>query len=237
MLHRPPNAYEVNLEVAGPLAMFTRPDTGAAPTSYVVPTWSACKGIFESIARLPRNEAWINPVKVEVCRRVGEPGGQVRFQRYTTNYGGPLRKSSQKSQGSSFQFFATVLADVCYRLYGVVAETATTERKGLNPCHHLQELFERRIRQGRCHRTPCLGWSEFTASYWGPFRDGSGGRVHETEVDSALSLPIPSLLHSIFDRPVEGAYSPTFMYDDPEERLEVKEGVLTFNRPEDGHAN
>jgi CRISPR-associated protein Cas5d len=44
--------YPVSIEVAGPLAMFTRPDTGGTPTSYPVPTLSACKGIFEAIAFL-----------------------------------------------------------------------------------------------------------------------------------------------------------------------------------------
>jgi CRISPR-associated protein Cas5d len=221
--------FEVAMEISGPLAMFARPDTGATPTSYAVPTWSACKGIFESIARLPQYEAYINPVKVEICRRVGEAGGQVRFQRYTTNYGGPLRKSSQISQGGSFQFFATVLADVCYRLYALVEESAPSVRKGRNPCHHLQELFERRIRQGRCHRTPCLGWSEFTASYWGPLRNGARRRSPETEVDESLTLPrIPSLLYSVFDAPTGGHYKPRFMRN-----VEVTKGVLIFKPPED----
>lgn len=230
-------SYEVSLEVSGPLAMFTRPDTGATPTSYPVPTWSACKGIFESIARLPRGEAWINPVKLEVCRRVGEAGGQVRFQRYTTNYGGPLRKSDQLREGSSFQFFATALADVCYRLYGVVEEAAASSRNGYSPRHHLRDSFNRRLRQGRCHSTPCLGWSEFTASFWGPFRDGRDGRRHETEVDAALNLRIPSLLHGVFDRPTDGKYGPRFVHDQPERPLEVKNGVLVFKHPEDERAN
>lgn len=46
----PRRDYHVSLEVAGPLAIFTRPDTGGTPTSYPVPTWSAAKGLFESIA-------------------------------------------------------------------------------------------------------------------------------------------------------------------------------------------
>ena len=41
--------YSVAMEVAAPLAIFTRPDTGGAPSSYPVPTWSAAKGILESI--------------------------------------------------------------------------------------------------------------------------------------------------------------------------------------------
>ncbi len=33
--------YKVSMEIAGPAAMFTRPDTGGTPTSYPAPTWSA----------------------------------------------------------------------------------------------------------------------------------------------------------------------------------------------------
>lgn len=43
-------SYTVQMEVAGPAAMFARPDTGATPTSYPVPTWSAAKGMFEAVA-------------------------------------------------------------------------------------------------------------------------------------------------------------------------------------------
>jgi CRISPR-associated Cas5-like protein len=63
--------YSVSLEVAGPLAMFTRPDTGGTPTSYPVLTWSAAKAIFESIAMLRSGDAWIRPTRVEVCKRKG----------------------------------------------------------------------------------------------------------------------------------------------------------------------
>jgi len=94
-------AYEVSLEVAGPAAMFARPDTGGTPTSYPVPTWSAAKGLFESIAFFADGAAWICPIKVEVCRRIGEPGGKVYFQRYTTNYGGPLRKIDLFKKGAT----------------------------------------------------------------------------------------------------------------------------------------
>src|SRR3954471_6782291 len=93
--------YEVTLEVAGPLAMFARPDTGGTPTSYPVPTWSAAKGLFESIAFFADGAAWVCPTRVEVCRRVGELGGRVRLQRYTTNYGGPLRKASLFGKGTA----------------------------------------------------------------------------------------------------------------------------------------
>jgi CRISPR-associated protein Cas5d len=207
--------YIVQLEVAGPLAMFSRPDTGGTPTSYPVPTWSACKGIFESIAMLAAGNAWINPTRVEVCKRRGAAGGVVRFQRYTTNYGGPLRKRNQITDGNNMQFFATVLADVCYRLYGELC--GAESRNGLNAKHFLQELFQRRLRQGRCFRAPSLGWREFTCSYWGAFREA------DYEVDADLNLVVPSMLVSMWDAKHGGHYAPTFAQE-----VTVERGVLIY---------
>jgi CRISPR-associated protein Cas5d len=51
--------YRVALEVAGPAAMFTTPDTGSTPISYPVPTLSAARGMFEAVAWLPH--AYIKP--------------------------------------------------------------------------------------------------------------------------------------------------------------------------------
>ena len=90
--------YHVQFEIAGPLAMFTRPDTGGTPTSYPVPTWSAAKALFESVATLRSGTAWISPTRVEVCKSRGLPGGAIKYQRYTTNYGGPLRKAELITQ-------------------------------------------------------------------------------------------------------------------------------------------
>jgi CRISPR-associated protein Cas5d len=200
------------LEVAGPLAMFARPDTGGTPTSYPAPTWSAAKGIFESIAFFADGAAWICPTKVEICRQKDDVGGRIQFQRYTTNYGGPERESSLRKEGivsggSSVQLFATILSNVCYRLYAFIA--APRPADGINARHHLQHLFNRRLVQGRCYRTPCLGWSEFTCSYWGSFRDGI------TRVDDALAIDIPSMLIAVWEHPVSVAggqprYAPRF---------------------------
>jgi CRISPR-associated Cas5-like protein len=43
--------YPIELEISGPTAMWTRPDTGSSPVSYVAPTFSAAKGLFESVLR------------------------------------------------------------------------------------------------------------------------------------------------------------------------------------------
>ena len=206
--------YPIALEVSGPLAMWARPDTGGTPTSYPAPTWSAAKGIFESVAFLAGGEAWLHPVRCEICRRQDTPGGTVAYQRYTTNYGGPLRKAQNVRDGTGMQMFATVLADVCYRIHAEVRGERGTA--GRNPRHHLQEMFRRRIRQGQCFRTPALGWREFTCDYWGPFRD-------DWVVDDEITLDIPSMLSAVWNRPNSGHYVSRFQQD-----VRIERGVLTY---------
>jgi CRISPR-associated protein Cas5d len=201
-------AYKVEMEIEGPTAMWTRPDTGSALATGIAPTWSAAKGIFESIARL--KSAYIRPTRVEIC-------APVTTHRYTTNYQGPLRKGTQIRGGDAFQMPAVVLANVCYRLYGEVEE-ATPAPVPTNHLHALQEMFNRRLQKGQCFRPVCLGWSEFLAAYWGPLRES-------THVEASINATIPSMLHSVFDKAVSGKVAPLFV-----QNLEIKNGVLEFAR-------
>jgi len=109
--------HKVAFEVSGPAAIFTRPDSGATPISYPVPTFSAAKGMFEAVAKY--TSAYIRPTKVEICK-------PIRFEKYVTNYGGPLRKKDQIKKKTAYQLPATILVDVCFRLYGVVEEVGPT---------------------------------------------------------------------------------------------------------------
>ena len=99
---------ESALEIAGATAIWTRPDTGDSPGTYPAPTRSAARGIFESVLWNPAVE--IIPTRAEIC-------APLIFHHYTTNYGGPLRKSGQMKDGNNYQLFATVLINVNYRLY------------------------------------------------------------------------------------------------------------------------
>lgn len=112
--------YTIHLEISGPSAMWTRPDTGDAPVSYPAPTYSAVKGIFESILWIQSID--VVPTKVEIC-------SPVTYHTYTTNYGGPLRKSKLMNNGSSFQLLATVLINVCYRLYANIRLSGAPDGK------------------------------------------------------------------------------------------------------------
>jgi CRISPR-associated protein Cas5d len=198
--------YPVQMEIAGPAAMFTRPDTGGSFASYPAPTYSAVKGMFEAIARL--KSAYIRPTRVEICK-------PIQFHRYATNYRGPLRKGNQLQKDASYQLFAVILADVCYRLYGQVEEASPCP-VSTNHLHALQEMFERRLRNGQCFATPCLGWKEFTPSYVGPFRA-------ETTVETSISLEVPSMLLSVFDKAVAGRYQPRYV-----QNARIEKGVLEY---------
>jgi CRISPR-associated protein Cas5d len=80
-------------------------------------------------------------------------------------------------------------------------------------------LFERRLKQGRCHKTPALGWSEFTCDYWGPFRP-------DWETDDTLNLTIPSMLSSVWDQAHNGIYVSRFAQD-----VKIERGILTYKMP------
>ena len=210
--------YSIELEISGPTAMWTRPDTGDAPVSYPAPTYSAVKGIFESILWIQSIE--IVPTKVELC-------SPVTYHTYTTNYGGPLRKSKLMSNGSSFQLLASVLINVCYRLYADLEfnhaagekfseKTKTWTRSIASPKHAYQEIFNRRLGKGQNHMLPCLGWREFVPDYLGLFRD-------KTEVCADINLNIPSMLYQTFSEGLSGKCSPSFRHD-----LKIRNGALSY---------
>lgn len=210
------NKYEISMEIAGPFAMWSRPDTGATPTSYPVPTWSAVKGIFESIAFYRDSKAWICPTKVEICKPKNSVRGEIVFQRYINNYRGPLRASGK----SNFQLNALILSDICYRLYGVVKNGSGKHlQHGDNPCHALQAMFQRRLEKGQCYKTPSLGWNEFVPSYWGEFRS-------TTEVDTDITINMISVLKQTFDKAVGGDYNPEFVQ---KESAVINEGVFCYD--------
>jgi CRISPR-associated protein Cas5d len=210
--------YPIQLEIAGDTAMWTRPDTGDAPISYPAPTYSAVKAIFESILWGPAVE--IVPVKAEIC-------APVRFHSYFTNYGGPLRKRENIKDGNSYQLCAAVLVDVCYRLYAEVVpyrgknklpqnardwDAATT-----SPGHAYQDMFNRRLKRGQCYSIPTLGWREFTASYFGAFRD-------DTHIIRDLpTTEIPSMLRQVFSKGYNSEVA--YRYDTD---IVIESGVLIY---------
>lgn len=206
--------YQVSLEIAGNTAMWTRPDTGDCPVSYPAPTYSAVAGIFKAIVWGPAIE--IVPFKVEICK-------PLIFHGYSTNYNGPLKKTGTDG---AYQFLATVLTDVCYRMYAYVYPThnkellnekaKTWDKMTSSPGHAYAAIFERRLKRGQWFVQPCLGWKEFTPSYVGPFREN-------TKVQEDINTMLPSMLRQVFG---DGYKEPQrFVYD---QNVKIEQGVLTF---------
>jgi CRISPR-associated protein Cas5d len=214
------SAYSVKMEIAGNTAMWTRPDTGDCPVSYPAPTYSAVKAIFESILWGPDVE--IIPLKTELC-------APIQYHSYGTNYGGPLRSSTSIRNGNNYQLFATVLIDVCYKLYAEVVPYKNKSRlpkdalqwdgKTTSPGHAYQDIFERRLKRGQCYSIPFLGWREFTTSYFGEFRE-------TTLVLSDMPVVIiPSMLRQVFSDGYNSSQA-SYAYDN---HLVVQNGVLKYS--------
>lgn len=211
-------AYPVEMEIAGNTAMWTRPDTGDCPVTYPAPTCSAVKGIFESVLWGP--DVVIVPKKVEIC-------APVHYHTYITNYGGPLRETKAVTKGTQYQLYATVLIDVCYKLYAeavplrdkskLSGKAAHWDRSTTSPGHAYQAIFTRRLSRGQCFRIPCLGWQEFTPSYWGPLR--------EETCPIQDSFVIPSMLSEVFPHGYQTEADPVF-----ERKVMVRNGVLRYER-------
>jgi CRISPR-associated protein Cas5d len=211
--------YPVQFEISGPAAMFSRPDTGSAPISYPIPTWSACKAMFESVARGffsagKQPAAFFCPTEVQIWK-------PVRFEKYVTNYRGPLRKGSQIKEGTSYQLPATILVDVCFRVIGHCVRIAASPNESNNAPHALCEMFNRRLAEGKSKYAPCLGWKEFLPNYFGPFRDHGDG-TNGFQLQTHYFAELPALLLSMWDAPTTGRYQPIFC------SAEIREGILRF---------
>lgn len=210
--------YPIQMEIAGNTAIWTRPDTGDSPVSYPAPTYAAVKGMFEAILWGPAVE--LVPTKVEIC-------APIQYHSYATNYSGPLRDPKNVKGGNSYQLYATVLTDVCYRLYAFVRPNPKKEklpeaarrwdRRTTSPGHAYQEIFNRRLARGQMYSTICMGWQEFTPSYFGPFREKTNVC---TEVDGVV---IPSMLRQTFSAGYKTEFFPSFDTD-----LVIRKGVLRF---------
>ncbi|MGN0482808.1 MAG: CRISPR-associated protein Cas5 [Lachnospiraceae bacterium] len=200
--------YPIEMEIEGNTAIWTRPDSGDSPVSYPVPTFAAVKALFESVLWGPAVE--IIPVKVEICK-------PIQWHNYVTNYGGPLRSDKQIKGGNNYQLYATVLTDVCYRLYAVVMPNFKKEKlsekalewdkKTTAPGHAYQEIFNRRLKKGQSYSSLCLGWKEFTPSYFGPFRQNT--RVYTDMPD----IEIPSMLRQVFPSGYQSEYKAVYDTD------------------------
>ena len=98
----------------------------------------------------------------------------------------------------------------------------TWDRHTTSPGHAYQEMFNRRLLRGQSYATLSLGWSEFTPSYFGPFRES-------TQVCMELpDIHIPSMLRGMFQQGYRSEYQAVFDTD-----LCIHHGVLEYPKRSD----
>ena len=152
------------LEVAGPLACFTRPEMKVERVSYEVMTPSAARAVFESILWKPqirwrvqcievlRPIRWMNLRRNEVKSKVLMPSVVRAMQSGSGQLG--IDIEDDHTQRASL-----LLRDVAYRIH---ADLELTERS-TDPLIKYAEMFARRARKGQCVNQPYLGCREFAA--------------------------------------------------------------------------
>lgn len=153
------------VEVWGDYALFTRPEMKVERVSYDVITPSAARGILEAIYWHPGLKYEIDKIFVmnkiifENIRRneVKEKISADKVKNFMTNQKGefPVMSKTQRA--------AMVLKKVRY-----VIEAHMIITKGANNSDSLgkfYDIFMRRLENGQCYGTPCLGVREFPANF------------------------------------------------------------------------
>ncbi len=89
------------------------------------------------------------------------------------------------------------------------------------PGHAYQEMLERRLIRGQSYGSVCLGWNEFTASYFGPFRDGTSVC---TDIEDVF---LPSMLRQTFSDGYSSQFAPAY-----DTSVVIHKGILFFSNKE-----
>lgn len=195
-------AYPVRMEIAGRMVMFREP---TEPISFPAPPRPTADGIFAEIAR------WRTAhIRATVCR-ICAP---VRFTDCTTNYFGPQRKGSMIKEGNPLQLPLRYLFAACFQLEGVVVEDAPPPTWN-NHLHALQDVFNRRLVDGKAYGLVHLGTSDCAPDYVGPWRP----ETRPVDYDEVIyGFPL-----ELWDAPDNGKFSPRFG------RVEIKKGILLYD--------
>ena len=154
------------LQIAGPLACFTRPEMKVERVSYEVMTPSAARAVFEFILwksqirwraqciEVLRPIRWMNLRRNEVKSKVLMPSVVRAMQSGSGQLG--IDIEDDHTQRASL-----LLRDVAYRIH---ADLELTERS-TDPLIKYAEMFARRARKGQCVNQPYLVCREFAAEF------------------------------------------------------------------------
>lgn len=200
------------LDVAGPRACYTSPDTKVERVSYPVPTGSVIRAIFEAVLWKPAIR-WA-PTRIDVLtpvRAFSERRSEVTDKALvrgmaaaaTRGLTPPMLIANEKRVQRTTQY----LRDVHYRLYArmvMVADDAPS-----NPGKY-RAMFERRAAAGQCVNQPWLGLRECAASFTPvPLLDGrpSGAVVAPIDWTEDLGVMLRDWDYSV--TPPRPIFAPT----------------------------
>jgi CRISPR-associated protein Cas5d len=202
------------VEVAGPLACFTRPELKVERVSYPVMSPSAAVGVLSSIFGKPEFRYVIRAI--EVLRPIEWMSIRRNEVKSVITAGevAALRKDPRRRydvEKDRDQRNSMLLRDVHYRIR---AQVELTERgRGMREEKYREQL-RRRVDKGACFTEPFLGCREFSASF-GPMSD-----ARPIERDEDLGV----MLHSIVPLESGGEQYRWF-------HAQLRQGVLTVNPP------
>ncbi|MER7986560.1 type I-C CRISPR-associated protein Cas5c [Streptomyces noursei] len=158
------------VEVAGPLACFTRPELKVERVSYPVMTPSAASGVLEAIYWKPefhyviRAIEVLRPIEWTSIRR-NEVKSAISAAEVAALRKDPRRRYDV--EGDRDQRNTMLLRDVAYRIRAQVKPAAHSQ--GESPAKYREQL-RRRVDKGACFSQPFLGCREFSCAF-GPATD------------------------------------------------------------------
>lgn len=160
-------SYGFKIIVEGRYACFTRPELKVERVSYDVPTPGAIEGMLKSIYWKPSIRYEIdkivifNPIRFKNIRRNEVKSkillSKIRKQMKDDSVNISLYTKDDRSQRASM-----VLADVKYGIEFHFELTGLRCQGEENSEDKHYNIIKRRMENGQCFRTPCLGCSEFS---------------------------------------------------------------------------
>jgi CRISPR-associated protein Cas5d len=189
----------LKLWVESEYACFTRPDLKVERMSYPCMTFSAARGVLDSILWKPEFKWWIRRIKVlKEIKYIS-----IKRNELKSKCGGkPIIIEDDRTQRNSL-----VLYDVSYLIEASVYQDSFD---AANPHKKYEEMFKHRVYRGQCYRKPYLGTREFSCDFL------NGG--DEQPIDK--TVPIGSMFYDMFYN-AAGKAEPCYIYN-----AAVRDGIL-----------
>lgn len=190
----------VKVKVEAEFACFTRPDLKVERMSYPCMTYSAARGVLDSILWKPEFKWYIRrililkPVQYASIKR-----NEIKSKQSSN----PIVIEDNRTQRNSI-----ILKDVAYIIEASIYQDKFDEK---NPPKKYSEMFKRRVKKGQCYRRPYLGTREFACEFFEP---------SDSDKPIIDDIPVGSIFFDMFYDD-NGGLEPVFAYD-----MAIRSGVF-----------